>query len=35
MGLENPRVYNRYDPNASYDIAVVIGADWANSNPMP
>lgn len=35
MGLENPRVYNRYDPNAAYDIAVVIGADWANSNPMP
>lgn len=35
MGLENPRVYNRYDPNAPYDIAVVIGADWANTNTMP
>jgi len=35
MGLENPRVYNRYDPNATYDIAVVVGADWSNSNPMP
>ncbi len=35
MGLENPRVYNRYDPNAQYDIAVVVGADWANSNNMP
>jgi len=35
MGLENPRIYNRYDPNASYDIAVVVGADWANNNPMP
>jgi LCP family protein required for cell wall assembly len=34
MGIENPRVYNRYDPNAAYDIAVVLGADWANSNPM-
>ncbi len=35
MGLENPRVYNRYDPNATYDIAVVVGNDWANNNPMP
>jgi LCP family protein required for cell wall assembly len=35
MGLENPRVYNRYDPNAQYDIAVAIGADWVNSNKMP
>jgi len=35
MGLENPRVYNRYDPNAQYDIAVVVGADWANNNSMP
>ncbi len=35
MGLENPRVYNRYDPNAQYDIAVVVGADWVNNNSMP
>jgi hypothetical protein len=35
MGLENPRVYNRYDPNAQYDIAVALGADWVNSNKMP
>jgi hypothetical protein len=35
MGLENPRVYNRYDPNAQYDIALVVGADWANNNSMP
>lgn len=34
MGIENPRVYNRYDPNAAYDIAVVLGGDWANANPM-
>lgn len=35
MGLENPRVYNRYDPNAAYDIALVIGADWVNNNTLP
>ena len=29
FNLENPRVYNRYDPNAAYDIAVAIGEDWA------
>lgn len=35
MDIQNPRVYNRYDPNAPYDIAVVVGSDWAASNPMP
>ncbi len=35
MGIQNPRVYNRYDPNAAYDIAVMLGTDWYNSNPMP
>ena len=28
MGIDNPRVYNRYDPNAAYDIAVVVGNGW-------
>ncbi len=35
MGIRNPRVYNRYDPSAAYDIAVMLGSDWYNSNPMP
>ncbi len=35
FNLENPRVYNRYDPNAAYDIAVAIGEDWAANNPLP
>lgn len=34
LGLENPRIYNRYDPNAPYDIAVAIGEDWAANNPL-
>lgn len=33
MGLENARVVNRYDPNATYDIAVALGNDWAAKNP--
>ncbi len=24
-----------FDPAAQADITLVIGADWANSNPMP
>jgi LCP family protein required for cell wall assembly len=35
MGVPNSRIYNRYDPNSTVDIAVVLGADWANTNPMP
>ncbi len=35
FNLENPRIYNRYDPNAAYDIAVAIGEDWAANNPLP
>lgn len=35
MGIDNPRIYNRYDPNASYDLAIILGSDWANDNPLP
>ncbi len=31
MQLQNPRIYNRYDPNAPYDIAIALGNDWAQS----
>lgn len=35
MGISTNRIYNRYDPNAKTDIAVILGNDWANKNPMP
>lgn len=35
FGLENVRVYNKYDPNAQVDITVILGADWAVNNTMP
>ncbi|MCX8025075.1 MAG: LCP family protein [Thermanaerothrix sp.] len=35
MQLQNPRIYNRYDPNAEVDIAIALGNDWAQSNVMP
>jgi hypothetical protein len=36
MGLpENVAIYNSYDPNSEVDVAIILGDDWANSNPMP
>ena len=35
MELPNARVYSRYDPNSKVDIAILVGADWANNNTMP
>lgn len=35
MGLTSASIYNNYDPNAPYDIVVVLGDDWVNNNPMP
>jgi len=34
MQLQNPRIYNRYDPNAEADIAIALGEDWAQSTVM-
>jgi LCP family protein required for cell wall assembly len=36
MGLpENVAIYNSYDPNSDVDVEIVLGDDWANTNPMP
>jgi LCP family protein required for cell wall assembly len=35
MGIDNLRVYNRFDPNAAYDIALVLGDDWSADNTLP
>jgi hypothetical protein len=35
MHIDPNRIFNRYDPNAQVDVAVVLGADWDNNNPMP
>ncbi len=37
-GLSKPVLYNRFDPNATTDVVVILGNDWANyvnSNPLP
>ncbi|HSV86180.1 MAG TPA: LytR C-terminal domain-containing protein, partial [Levilinea sp.] len=35
MNIETGRIQNRFDPDASADIIIILGNDWANSNPMP
>ena len=35
MGLGNNRVRVRYDPDATVDVAIMLGSDWALNNPMP
>jgi LCP family protein required for cell wall assembly len=36
MGLpDNVAIYSSYDPNSEVDVAIILGDDWANSNPMP
>jgi LCP family protein required for cell wall assembly len=35
MNVQPSRIFNRYDPNAQYDVQVIIGQDWAAKNPMP
>jgi polyisoprenyl-teichoic acid--peptidoglycan teichoic acid transferase len=35
MGVQEANIYSSFDPNKDVDVAVVIGEDWSNSNPMP
>ncbi len=35
LGVDSNRIWNSYDPNSQQDIVVIVGNDWANSNPMP
>lgn len=35
MGIQEARIYNRYDPSSQVDMAVFLGYDWANNNSMP
>ena len=34
MNVSENYIVNHYDPNASADITVTLGNDWANSNPL-
>jgi LCP family protein required for cell wall assembly len=34
MNVNQARILNKFDPNSPVDIAVILGADWANKNPL-
>lgn len=35
MGIDSARILSSYDPESQYDVVILLGADWANNNPMP
>lgn len=35
MNVTSKNIWNKFDPNAGTDIAVIIGNDWAVSNSLP
>jgi LCP family protein required for cell wall assembly len=35
MHIDQDHIYSRYDPNSEVDIAILLGADWAENNTMP
>jgi LCP family protein required for cell wall assembly len=35
MNIDSSQVRTRFDPNASTDVDIIIGDDWAYNNPMP
>lgn len=35
LNAQGSQVYSSYDPNAAFDIVVILGNDWAQSNPLP
>jgi LCP family protein required for cell wall assembly len=35
LNIQPNSIYSRYDPNSLVDIAILLGADWAENNSMP
>jgi LCP family protein required for cell wall assembly len=35
MKIQPNQIYSRYDPTSQVDVVVILGSDWAASNPMP
>ncbi len=35
INLTESSIYDNYDPNAQFDLIVVLGDDWLMNNPMP
>jgi LCP family protein required for cell wall assembly len=35
LNIQPNSIFSRYDPNSQTDIAILLGTDWADNNPMP
>jgi LCP family protein required for cell wall assembly len=35
LKIQPNSIYSRFDPNSQTDIAILLGTDWAENNPMP
>jgi LCP family protein required for cell wall assembly len=35
FGISKFRVFSRFTPDSQVDVTVIVGNDWANTNPMP
>jgi hypothetical protein len=35
MGINEANIYSSFNPNSEEDVAIILGTDWGNSNPMP
>jgi LCP family protein required for cell wall assembly len=35
LHIQPDSIYSRFDPNSETDIAILLGADWADNNSMP
>jgi len=35
MKIDQNHIFSRYDPTSQVDVVVILGQDWAASNPMP
>jgi len=35
MGIGSGNIFNKYEPDSPYDLFVIVGDDWANSNSLP
>jgi len=35
LGVPEQNILHRYDPQSEIDVQIILGSDWAESNPMP
>jgi LCP family protein required for cell wall assembly len=35
MKIPNSRIFNKFNPDAKFDVEVILGVDWAYKNPLP